>query len=160
MKGGAYPSPFAALAFPNSKKVPIHCWVDRESYLTVAWRSQPPTHNLTATFCTIIEPLLPLDHDDTVVIFPKNAPSPNPFIYPMDYSILFIGWVICKWTNKNCSRQHFNFYFYLSKKNKAWFFMWILCLAEDSLETSSLIFSEKQGENIYECHLLQSWLAL
>ena len=29
-------------------------------------------------------------------------------------------------------------------ENKAWFFMWILCQAEDSLETSSLIFSEKQ----------------
>ena len=42
--------------------------------------------------------------------------------------------------------------------------MWILCLAEDSLETSSLaedsletsslIFSEKQWKNIYECRLL------
>ena len=32
MKGGGHPSPFAALAFPNSKKVPIHCWVDRESF--------------------------------------------------------------------------------------------------------------------------------
>ena len=28
MKGGAHPSPSAALAFPNSKKVPIYCWVD------------------------------------------------------------------------------------------------------------------------------------
>ena len=28
--------------------------------------------------------------------------------------------------------------------------MWILCLAEDSLETSSFIFSEKQWKNIYE----------
>ena len=26
--------------------------------------------------------------------------------------------------------------------------MWILCLAEDSLETSSLIFSEKKNEKI------------
>ena len=43
---------------------------------------------------------------------------------------------------------------------EAWFFMWILCLAEDSLETSSLIFSEKQWKYIYECRLLQSWLAL
>ena len=33
--------------------------------------------------------------------------------------------------------------------------MWILCLAEDSLETSSLIFSEKQWKNIYEYRLLQ-----
>ena len=30
MAGGAHPSPFAALSFPNSKKVPIYCWVDRE----------------------------------------------------------------------------------------------------------------------------------
>ena len=30
MKGRAHPSPFAALAFPNLKKVPIHCCVDRE----------------------------------------------------------------------------------------------------------------------------------
>ena len=39
MKGGANPSPFAALAFTNSKKVPIHCWVDRESFPVAAWRS-------------------------------------------------------------------------------------------------------------------------
>ena len=36
------------------------------------------------------------------------------------------------------------FYFYLSKKIRLDFFMWILCLAEDSRETSSLIFHEKQ----------------
>ena len=30
MKGGAYPSPFAALSFPNSKKIPIDSWVDRD----------------------------------------------------------------------------------------------------------------------------------
>ena len=46
--------------------------------------------------------------------------------------------------NKNCSRQHFTFLLLSFEQNKAWFFMWILCLAEDSLETSSLIFSEKQ----------------
>ena len=28
--------------------------------------------------------------------------------------------------------------------------MWILCLGEDSFETSSLIFFEKQWKNIYE----------
>ena len=36
------------------------------------------------------------------------------------------------------------FCFYLSKEMRLDFLMWILCLAEDSLETSSLIFSEKQ----------------
>ena len=38
MKSGAYPSPFAGLPFPNSKKVPIYCWVDRERFPVVAWR--------------------------------------------------------------------------------------------------------------------------
>ena len=40
--------------------------------------------------------------------------------------------------------------------NKAWFFMWILCPAEDSPEISSLIFSEKQWKIIYKCRLLKS----
>ena len=62
--------------------------------------------------------------------------------------------------NKNCSRRHLIFLLLSFEENKAWFFMWIFCLAEDSLETSSLIFSEKQWKNIYECRLLQSWLAL
>ena len=39
MKGGAHPSPFAALSFPNSEKVPIYCWVDRDSFAVAAWRS-------------------------------------------------------------------------------------------------------------------------
>ena len=41
--------------------------------------------------------------------------------------------------------------------------MWILCLAKDSHEISSLIFSEKQWKNkksSYECRPLQLWLAL
>ena len=50
--------------------------------------------------------------------------------------------------NKNCSWRHFNFLLLSFKEIKVWFFMWILCLAEDSLETSSLIFSEKQWKNI------------
>ena len=61
--------------------------------------------------------------------------------------------------NKNCSRWHFNFLLLSFKESKAWFLMWILCLAEDSLETSSLIFSEKTMTN-YLSRLLQSWLAL
>ena len=62
--------------------------------------------------------------------------------------------------NKNWSRRHFNFWLLSFEEKKAWRFKWILCLAEDSLETSSLIFSEKQWKTIYECRLLQSWLAL
>ena len=39
-------SPFAALAFPNSKKVPIQSWFDREGFPVItwgspAWNSQP-----------------------------------------------------------------------------------------------------------------------
>ena len=71
----------------------------------------------------------------------------------------FLGLTL-KAPNKNCSRRHFNFLLLSFEENKAWFFMLILCLAEDSLKTSSLIFSEKQWKNIYEYHLLQSWLAL
>ena len=44
-------------------------------------------------------------------------------------------------------------------KNKTWYFMWILCLAEDSYEISSLIFPEKQWKNIQDWCLLHSWLA-
>ena len=62
--------------------------------------------------------------------------------------------------NKNCSRWHFNILVLSFEENKAWFFMWILCLAKDSHELSSHIFSGRQGKNIYECCLLQSWLAL
>ena len=57
--------------------------------------------------------------------------------------------------NKNCSRRHFSFSLLSSAENKAWFFTWI----EDSLVTSSHIFSEKQWKK-YECRLLQSWLEL
>ena len=39
MEVRAHISPFAALAFPNSKKVPIHCWVDRDSFPIVTWWS-------------------------------------------------------------------------------------------------------------------------
>ena len=41
------------------------------------------------------------------------------------------------------------------KENKAWCFIWILCLAKDSHEISSLIFAEKQRKNIQDCRLLQ-----
>ena len=62
--------------------------------------------------------------------------------------------------NKNCSRRLFIFLLPSFQGNKAWCFMWILCLAEDSHEISSLIFSEKLWKSIYKRHLLQSWLAL
>ena len=34
-----YPAPFVALSFPDSKKQPIYCWVDRDSFPVVGWRS-------------------------------------------------------------------------------------------------------------------------
>ena len=48
MKGGAHPSPFAALSFTNSKKVPLYCWVDRESFPAAAWRSRASNSRDTA----------------------------------------------------------------------------------------------------------------
>ena len=30
MEGGAHSAPFAALAFPNWKKIPIYCRIDRD----------------------------------------------------------------------------------------------------------------------------------
>ena len=52
--------------------------------------------------------------------------------------------------NRNCSRRQFIFffYFYLSKKIRFDFSCYV---AEVSLETSSLIFSEKEWKTIYEC---------
>ena len=47
-------------------------------------------------------------------------------------------------TKQKLQLRTLNFLLLSFKENKAWCFMWILCLAEDSHETSSLIFSEKQ----------------
>ena len=55
MKSRAHSFPFVALSFPNSKKVPIYCWVDRESFPVAAWRSRALNSCDTATFCTIAE---------------------------------------------------------------------------------------------------------
>ena len=46
--------------------------------------------------------------------------------------------------HKNCSSRNFNFLLLSFEENKALFFMSVLCLAEDSHKTSSLILSEKQ----------------
>ena len=43
MKGRAHVSPFTALSFPNLKKEPMYCWVDRESFPVVEAKSQ--SHN-------------------------------------------------------------------------------------------------------------------
>ena len=54
MKGGAHPSPFAALAFPNSKKVPFTAGLTERVFQSSHSEAQPRTHDLTATFCTVI----------------------------------------------------------------------------------------------------------
>ena len=36
-----------------------------------------------------------------------------------------------------------HFFFFFSRENKTWLFMWIVCLADDSHEMSRLILSEK-----------------
>ena len=53
MKGGAHPSPFAALSSLIRKRVFIYCWVDRESFPVAAWRSRNSNSRDTATFCAI-----------------------------------------------------------------------------------------------------------
>ena len=35
------------------------------------------------------------------------------------------------------------YFFIFFRENKTWYFMWLLCLAEDSYEISSFIFFEK-----------------
>ena len=72
-----------------------------------------------------------------------------------------------KQPSKNAEDDTFIFFTSIfRKKNKTWCFMWILCLAEDWHEISSLTFSKKkkkkkkkQWKNIQDSHLLQSWLA-
>ena len=71
-------------------------------------------------------------------------PSSEPRRFGWKVTTCFYEELTFKVPNKNCSRRHFNFLLLSFEENKAWFFMWILCLAEDSPETSSLIFSEKQ----------------
>ena len=38
VKGGAHSSPFTAILFPDSKKVPICCWVDK-SFQVIGWQN-------------------------------------------------------------------------------------------------------------------------
>ena len=45
MKGRAHLSPFTSLSFSESKKLPIYCWVDKESLPVIGWRS--PALNTT-----------------------------------------------------------------------------------------------------------------
>ena len=45
--------------------------------------------------------------------------------------------------NHKYSRRHFKNISLFFRENKAWHFMWIVCLADDSHEMSSIIFSGK-----------------
>ena len=82
MKGRAHPSPFPALSFPNSKKVLIYCWVDRESFPVVAWRSPVSNSRFTATFCTITEPLQP--GLEKLTNLNRSVSSVNDRLFPVE----------------------------------------------------------------------------
>ena len=92
--------------------------------------------------------LAPKANNDTLTgknLLPQDHPKATEWSGE-DYQgqSILIQALTVKVPKKHCSRRHFNFLLLSFKENKAWFFMWILCLAEDSLETSSLIFPEKQ----------------
>ena len=67
MKGGDYPFSFAALSFPDSKKVSIYFTAglqrerererERERFQSSHGEVRVRTHDLTATCCTVTEPL-------------------------------------------------------------------------------------------------------
>ena len=57
INGGAHPSPFAALSFLDSKKIPIYRWVDKEIFPVDACRSQASSSRPYGDFCIITEPL-------------------------------------------------------------------------------------------------------
>ena len=61
MKGGAHPSLFAAVSFPNSKKLPIYCWVDEFFNCPIA----KPSLELTrcGDFLHHSRAVQPLNHD-------------------------------------------------------------------------------------------------
>ena len=51
MKGTAFPSPFAALSFPDSEKVLIYCWVNRESFQVATGPTWVQMHDLLNHNC-------------------------------------------------------------------------------------------------------------
>ena len=69
---------------------------------------------------------------------------------PISQTIMLTPYWPLKHQTKIAADDIFNFLLLSFEENKAWFFMWILCLAEDSLETSSHIFSEKQWKDIHD----------
>ena len=58
MEGGAHPSPFAALAASLIRtRYPFTAGLTERVFPSPHGEAQPRTHNLTANFCTVIEPL-------------------------------------------------------------------------------------------------------
>ena len=51
MKGTASPSPFVALSFPDSEKVHIYCWVNRESFQVATGSTWVQIHYLLNHNC-------------------------------------------------------------------------------------------------------------
>ena len=50
--------------------------------------------------------------------------------------------------SKICSRQHSIISFF--RENKSWYFMWTVCLADNSHEISRLVFAEKQKKKEFQ----------
>ena len=58
MKGGAHPSTFAALSFPDSNKIhmyPFTAGLTERVFQSSHGEAQPRNHDVRATFCTITE---------------------------------------------------------------------------------------------------------
>ena len=56
MEGGVNPSPFAALSFPDSKKVPNYCWVNSVFHSSDSADTRARSHDLLTTLCAITGP--------------------------------------------------------------------------------------------------------
>ena len=51
--------------------------------------------------------------------------------------------------SKICSRWQLFLFLLFFKENKSWYFMWIVCQADDSHEISRLVFCEKLKKKIF-----------
>ena len=62
MKGRAHVSTFTALSFPDLKKEPMYCWVDRESFPVVEAKSQSQNYGSHCAMLQIIRGLGIISH--------------------------------------------------------------------------------------------------
>ena len=81
MNGGAHPSPFAVLSFPDYKKVPVYCWVD-SFFQSSDCEAQPRNHKSRRKVCTITMWLLPPDYGAALPIHPFKHFEYRKFSFP------------------------------------------------------------------------------